>query len=200
MDVVEEEDEFGDGRPGDGPASPGSATASAAASSSAAAQHATHCQACSACFCEQGAAALGRHNRNCKPTYTFTQHGELSVELVFERKATREVGGAAGACGQVRVRAFECPWCPPGSRTYLLGGDLGNHLRKSCVAAKRQKFVLTTPAAIASPRQPTTAATVPQSDRRKRGRGKVRACVCVCCVFVCLSVCRVLCLDPPPLP
>ena len=196
MEIEEEEDEFEQNGPTDGPANQSANTATAAAAS----DRATHCQTCGACFCEQGGAALAHHKRNCKPTYTFIQQGELSVELVFERTAMREVGGAPEACCPNRVRVFECTWCPPGSRTYSRGTDLGTHLRKSCAAAKQQKFVLPTPAPIASPRQPTTAATVPQSDRRKRGRGKVRACVCVCCVCVCLSVCRVLCLDPPPLP
>lgn len=180
MEVVEEEEFEHDG-PGDGPASQGAATAKAATPSSTAssaataAGRATHCPACGDCFCEKGPAALAQHKRNCKPTYTFTQQGDLGVELVFKRTAGREVSGSSGNCGPVRVLRFACPWCPPGTRTYLLGGHLGEHLRKSCAAAKQQKFVLPTPASM----QPTTAASVPQSDRRKRGRGKVRACVCV---------------------
>ena len=90
----EEEDEFEQNGPTDGPANQSANTATAAAAS----DRATHCQTCGACFCEQGGAALAHHKRNCKPTYTFIQQGELSVELVFERTAMREVGGAPEAC------------------------------------------------------------------------------------------------------
>lgn len=197
-EVVEEEDEFEQDGPGDGPASQATTTATAAAASSSAAaaasERATHCQACGDCFCKKGAAALGRHKRNCKPTYPFTLQGEVCVELVFERTARREVGGAPEDCRPNSVRAFECPWCPPGSRTYLLGGDLGSHVR-ACRAAKQHTFVLPTRAPIGSHRQPTTATSAPQSDRRKRGRGKVRACLLVYLHCVCLSVC---CASRPP--
>ena len=147
MEVEEEEedeDELEQDGPAGGPASQATTTATAAATS----ERATHCQACDDCFCEKGAAALGRHKRNCKPTYPFTLQGKVGVELVFERTARREVGGAPEACRPIRVRAFECPWCPPGTRTYLRGAYLGEHLR-ACPAAKQQKFVLPTQAPIA---------------------------------------------------
>ena len=197
MELVEEYDEFEQDEPAAGPASQATTTATApAASSSAAAaasERATHCPSCGDCFCEKEAAALAHHKRHCKPTYHFTLQDEVCVELVFERFAMREVDGAPEACRPNRVRVFECPWCPPVSRTFLQGGHLGEHLRKSCPAAKQQKFVLPTPATV----QPTSVASVPQSDRRKRRRAKVRACVCVCCVSVsvCLSV-----VPRPPFP
>ena len=195
MELVEEEDEFQQDGPADGPASQVTTTATAPAASSlaaaAASELATHCPSCGDCFCEKEAAALTHHKRNCKPTYTFTLQGEVCGKLVFERTAMREVGGPPEACRPNRVRVFECPWCPPGVRTFLGGKHLGEHLRKSCAAAKQQKFVLP----IASHRQPIRVASVPQSARCKRGRAKVRACVCACCVFVCLS-----CLAPPPPP
>lgn len=182
MEVVEE-DEFEQDGPGEGPASQATTSAPAATPSSTASAattsgRTTHCHTCGDCFCDHEAAMVAQHMRNCKATYTFTPQGELGVELVFKRSATREVGGSAGACSPVRVRVFACPWCPPGTRTYGRGADLGTHLRNKCVAAKQQKFVLPALAPIASPQEPTTATSVSQSDRRKRGRGKVRACVC----------------------
>ena len=148
-------------------------------------QERQHCPACDGCFCVLEASGWASHLRNCKPSYRFKwAEGELDVDVLFDRTATQEVSGDAGAgrdaaadgggpCGPRLVRRFACPWCPPGKRTFALGADLGKHLRK-CGASIAARFVLPGSAPSAPSRQSTTAAPAGQQlDRRKRGRGKV---------------------------